>query len=59
MIKKTMSSYIFTLTGEAISWKSSKQTVTASPTMFADFVACYKASRQVKLLKKFTRVESG
>ena len=57
--RKSTSGYVFTLTGEAISWKSSKQTVTASPTMFADFVACYKVSRQVKLLKKFTRVESG
>ena len=38
------SGYIFTLTKGAISWKSSKQSVTASSTMYAKFVACYEAS---------------
>jgi len=42
--KKSTSGYIFTLTGGAISWKSSKQTVTASSTMQAEFVACYGAT---------------
>jgi hypothetical protein len=37
----------------AISWKSSKQTVTASSMMYAKFVACYEATGQVKWLKKF------
>jgi hypothetical protein len=32
--------YIFTLAGGAISWKSSKQTVTTSSTMYVEFVAC-------------------
>ena len=41
--KKSTSGYIFTLAGGAISWKSSKQTVTASSTMQAEFVACYEA----------------
>ena len=45
--------YIFTLAGGAISWKSSKQTVTTSPTMYAEFVACYEATGQVNWLKKF------
>ena len=36
----------------AISWKSSKQSVTASFTMYAGFVACYEASGQVTWLKK-------
>ena len=31
----------------------SKQSVTASSTMYAEFVACYEASGQVKWLKKF------
>ena len=39
--------------GGAISWKSSKQTVTTSSTMFAEFVACYEATGQVNWLKKF------
>ena len=39
--------------GGAIPWKSSKQTVTASSTMYAEFVACYEATGQVNWLKKF------
>jgi hypothetical protein len=43
--RKSTSGYIFTLTQGAISWKSSKQTiVTASSTMYAEFIACYEAS---------------
>jgi hypothetical protein len=38
-----MSSYIFTLAGEVISWKSSKQTLTISSTMYDEFDACYDA----------------
>jgi hypothetical protein len=51
--RKSTSGYVFTLAGGAISWKSSKQTVTASSTMYAEFIACYEASGQVKWLKKF------
>ena len=39
--------------GGAISWKSSKQTVTTSSTIYAEFVACYEATGQVNWLKKF------
>ena len=42
--RKSMSGYVFTRAGGAISWKSSKQTVTASSMMYAEFVACYEAS---------------
>jgi hypothetical protein len=48
-----MLGYIFTLAGGAISWKSSKQTVTTSSTMYAEFIACYEATGQVNWLKKF------
>ena len=51
--RKSTSGYIFTLAKGAILWKSSKQTVTASSTMYAEFVACYEASGQVTWLKKF------
>ena len=51
--RKSMSGYIFTLANGAISWKSSKQSVTASSTMYAEFVAYYEASGQVTWLKKF------
>ena len=39
--------------GGAILWKSSKQTVTTSSTMYAEFIACYEATGQVNFLKKF------
>ena len=51
--RKSMSGYIFTLAKGAISWKSSKQSVTTFSTMYAEFVACYEASGQVTWLKKF------
>jgi hypothetical protein len=51
--RKPTSGYVFTLAGEVISWKSSKQTITTSSTMYAKFVACYKATGQVNWLKKF------
>jgi hypothetical protein len=51
--RKSTSGYVFTLAGGAISWKSSKQIVTASSSMYAEFIACYEASGQVKWLKKF------
>jgi hypothetical protein len=51
--RKSTSGYIFTLAGGAISWKRSKQTVTTSLTMYAEFVACYEATGQVNWLKKF------
>ena len=44
---------MFTFAGGAISWKSYKQIVTASSTMYAEVVACYEASGQVEWLKKF------
>ena len=42
--RKSTSEYVFTLTRGVISWKSSKQTITASSTMYAEFVACYEAT---------------
>ena len=51
--RKSTSGYIFTLAEEAISWKSSKQTITTSSTKDVEFVACYEATGQVNWLKKF------
>ena len=45
--RKFTSGYVFTLAGGAISWKSSKQTVTASSTMYAEFVASYESMGQM------------
>jgi len=44
--RKSTSGYIFTLAGGPISWKSSKQTLVASSTMQAEYVACYEAVGQ-------------
>ena len=51
--RKSTSGYIFTLVGGAISWKSSKQMITASSTMQAEFIACYEATGQAVWLKNF------
>jgi hypothetical protein len=40
-LRKSMLGYIFTLAGGAISWKSSKQTITASSIMRAELLSCY------------------
>ena len=44
--KRSTSGYIFLLAGGAISWKSAKQTLVATSTMEAKFIACYEASNQ-------------
>jgi hypothetical protein len=44
-IEKSISGYIFTLANRVISWKISKQTITTSSTMYAEFVVCYETNR--------------
>jgi hypothetical protein len=39
--RKSTFGYLFLLAGGAISWKSAKQTIIASSTMEAEFVACF------------------
>jgi hypothetical protein len=51
--KKSTSGYIFMLTGGAVSWKSSKQSLTATSTMEAEFISCYQASNQAIWLRNF------
>ena len=51
--KKSTSSYIFMMTEGAISWKSVKQTLTASYTMEAKYVTCYEATCYVIWLQNF------
>jgi hypothetical protein len=50
---RSTSGYVFKLVGGAISWSSSKQTVTTSSMMYAEFVAYYEAMGQAMWLKKF------
>ena len=42
--KKSTFGYIFMMAEEVVSWKSVKQTLTASSTMEAEYVACYEAT---------------
>ncbi|KAG8502946.1 hypothetical protein CXB51_000745 [Gossypium anomalum] len=51
--RKSISCYIYLLVGGAISWKSVKQTLVASSTMAAKFVACYEASNHGIWLRNF------
>ena len=50
---KSTSGYIYLLAGGAISWKSVKQSIVASSTMAAEFVACYEASNHGIWLQNF------
>jgi len=51
--KRSTSGYVYILAGGAISWKSVKQTLIASSTMAAEFVACYEASNHGLWLQNF------
>ena len=44
--RKSTSGFVFMLVGGAISWKSAKQSLIASSTMEAGFVACFEATNQ-------------
>ena len=44
---------VYLLAGGAISWKSYKQTLIASSTMVAEFIACYEASNYGIWLRNF------
>ena len=50
---KYTSGYIYLLVGGAISWKIVKQSIVASSTMAAEFVACYEASNHGIWLRNF------
>ncbi|KAJ4729164.1 Retrovirus-related Pol polyprotein from transposon TNT 1-94 [Melia azedarach] len=51
--KADMDRLCFLLTGDAISWKSAKQSIIASSTMAAEFVACFEASNHGVWLQNF------
>ena len=51
--RKSTFGYIFLLAGGAVSWKSGKQSVIASSTMEAEFVACFEATVHALWLRNF------
>ena len=52
--RKSTFGYVFLLDGGAISWKSGKQSIIATSTMEAEFVACFEATIQSLWLRNFT-----
>ena len=51
--RRSTSGYIFMMAGGAISWRSVKQTLTATSTMEAEFVSCFEATSHGVWLKSF------
>ncbi|RVW14074.1 Retrovirus-related Pol polyprotein from transposon TNT 1-94 [Vitis vinifera] len=51
--KKSTTGYIFMMAGGAVSWKSVKQTLTASSTMEVEYVACYEACCHAMWMRNF------
>ncbi|XP_048599837.1 secreted RxLR effector protein 161-like [Brassica napus] len=51
--RKSTFGYLFLLAGGAISWKSGKQSVIATSTMEAEFVACFEATIHALWLRNF------
>lgn len=50
---KSTSGYVFTLAGGAIAWRSVKQTLTATSTMQAEYIAIYEGACEGLWLKNF------
>ena len=51
--RRSTSGYIFILAGRAISWRSVKQTLTATSTMKVEFISCFEATSHGVWLKSF------
>jgi len=50
---KSISGYVFTLNGSAVSWKSSKQATVAYSTTEAKYIAASEAAKEAIWMKKF------
>jgi len=50
---KSTSGFVFTFNGGAVSWKSSKQSITADSTTEAEYVAASEAAKEAAWMKKF------
>ncbi|XP_070032903.1 secreted RxLR effector protein 161-like [Nicotiana tomentosiformis] len=50
---KSISGYVFTLNGGAVSWKSSKQATAADSVTKADYIVASGAAKKVVWIKKF------
>ena len=52
---KSQNGYVFTYGGTAISWKSTKQTLTATSSNHAELIALYEAGRECVALRAMTK----
>ena len=50
---KSTSSYVFTLGGGVVAWKSSKQTLIATSTMESEFITLESMGKEAKWLRNF------
>jgi len=50
---KSVSGFVFTLNGGAVSWRSSKQEMTADSTTEAEYIAAAEAAKEAVWMKKF------
>jgi hypothetical protein len=51
--QRSTSGYVFMLASGDISWRSCKQTISTSSTMYTEFIACLEVVGQAVWLKKF------
>ena len=51
--RKSTSGYVFMFASGAVSWRSNKQTLTATSTMEAEFVSCFEATSHGVWLRSF------
>ncbi|XP_062093925.1 secreted RxLR effector protein 161-like [Humulus lupulus] len=51
--KRSTSGYMYMFSGGVISWRSAKQSLIASSTMVAEFIACYEATNHATWLRNF------
>ena len=51
--RKSTSGYMFMFTSRAVSWRSAKQTLTATSTIEAEFVSCFKTTSHGVWMKSF------
>ena len=51
--RKSISGFVFTCNGGAVSWKSSKQSITAYSTTEAEYIVASDAPKEVVWIRKF------
>nr|GEY16021.1 retrovirus-related Pol polyprotein from transposon TNT 1-94 [Tanacetum cinerariifolium] len=50
---KSQTGYVFVLNGGAVDWKSAKQTIFATSSVEAEYIAAFDASKEAVWVRKF------